>query len=422
MCLPPTQITRPGWDTASAAFFPVIRLPLFLVMLMKKLISLTILSCCLATDSHATDISGQPAMTDTVNATIKPLMQHYGIPGMAVAITIKGKPYFFNYGVMSKETRHPVSENTLFEIGSLTKTMTATLASYAQAGGNLSLTDSVSRYFPALRGTGFDQISLMNLGTYTAGGLPLQVPDEVDTNDKLMSYLKNWTPSHPPGTFRQYSNLSIGLLGMAAAQSMHMSGEDALEKVVFPALGMTSSFINVPSSQMMRYAQGYTTTDAPVRLSPGVLSTEAYGVKTTSADLIRFIDANIDSRTLDNQMRRAIVDTHTGYFNAAGFTQDLIWEQYAYPVTLTQLVAGNDPEVINKGAPVTRLVPPSLPRKDVLLNKTGSTNGFSTYVAFVPSERIGIVVLANKSYPLDQRVTAAYRILSGLMQSNPVNP
>lgn len=353
-------------------------------------------------------------MQETVDATIRPLMQKYGIPGMAIAVTINGEQTFYHYGVASKETNSAISEKTLFEIGSLTKTFTATLASYAQAGGHLALTDSVSSHVPSLRGSSFDHISLMNLGTYTAGGLPLQVPDALDSKDKVIAYFKNWVPTHPAGTFRQYSNLSIGLLGLAAAGSMHMSGEDALEKKLFPALGMTNSYINVPASQMNNYAQGYTTADVPVRLGPGMLSTQAYGIKSTSADLIRFISANIDGRQLDEQLRHAIKDTHTGYFNHARFTQDLVWEQYPFPVTLEQLVTGNDPAVINEGAAVTRLIPPSPPRKDLLLNKTGSTNGFSTYVAFVPSKRIGIVLLANKSYPLDQRVTAAYRIMTGL--------
>ena len=81
---------------------------------------------------------------DAVDAVIVPLMREQKIPGMAVGVTIDGQSYFFNYGVASRETQQPVTSDTLFEIGSLSKTFTATLASYAQIQGDLSLTDSAS--------------------------------------------------------------------------------------------------------------------------------------------------------------------------------------------------------------------------------------------------------------------------------------
>lgn len=368
----------------------------------------------LAASSYAASAADQSKMKDAVDTTIQPLMQKYGIPGMAIAVTINGENYFYNYGVASKETRERVTNKTLFEIGSLSKTFTATLASYAQVNGNLSLSDNASKYLPPLHGSSFDNVSLLNLGTHTAGGLPLQVPDNIANTDQLMDYFKHWEPDHAAGTYRKYSNLSIGMLGMITAKSMNMSFEDALEKKLFPELGMTHSYINVPADQMKDYAQGYNVKDAPVRLNPGILESEAYGVKSGSADLIRFIDSNIQAGKSSEKLQRAITATHTGYFRSGEFTQDLIWEQYPYPVELKQLLAGNDPTVIYQGTVATRLSPPLPPRGDVLINKTGSTNGFSTYAAFVPSKKIGIVILANKSYPNDQRVTAAYQILTQL--------
>ncbi|AEK63346.1 class C beta-lactamase [Collimonas fungivorans] len=371
-------------------------------------------ACFLVAGSCAGAGLDQSGIKTAVDSAIQPLMQSYAIPGMAVAVTIDGKNYFFNYGVASKETRQPVTNRTLFEIGSLSKTFTATLASYAQVDGKLSLSDSASKYLPSLGGSSFDNISLLNLGTHTAGGLPLQVPDDLGNTGQLMDYFKHWQPAHAAGTYRKYSNPSIGLLGMIAAKSMDMSFDDAIEKKLFPELGMTHSYINVPAGQMKDYAQGYTTKDVPVRVNPGVLASEAYGVKSGSADLIRFIGANMQAIKLEAKLQRAITDTHTGYFVSGEFTQDLIWEQYPYPLELKRLLAGNATTALYDELPAARLNPALPPQADVLINKTGSTNGFSSYAAFVPAKKIGIVILANKSYPIDQRVTAAYRILTRL--------
>ena len=130
--------------------------------------------------------------------------------------------------------------------------------------------------------------------------------------------------------------------------------------------------------------------------------------------MLRFIEANMHSGTLEETLQGAIIDTHTAYFTAGVMTQDLIWEQYPYPVELKTLVDGNSPGMIFKPVPASQLTPPEQPREDVWLNKTGSTNGFGAYVAFIPVKHLGIVILANKGYPIDQRVTIAYEILTQL--------
>ncbi|PHV02577.1 class C beta-lactamase [Iodobacter sp. BJB302] len=373
---------------------------------------------CINPLSHAAEDTDQAYIQKTVSTAIAPIQKEFNIPGIAVAVSIDGKNYFYNYGVASKEGKQAVSKDTLFEIGSISKTFTSTLASYAQINGQLSFSDSVSQHLPDLRGSAFDKVSLLNLATHTAGGLPLQVPDEIKNNDQLMAYYKNWQPEYAAGTYRVYSNPSIGLLGVITAKSMNTSFEDAIEKKLFPELGMTNSYINVPAAQMKNYAQGYNKKDAPVRVNPGVLASEAYGIKSSPADMIQFVNANMQIGKINHKVQQALINTHSGYFKSGALTQDLIWEQYAYPEKLSTLLEGNKDAMAYQANAANKINPPLAPQTNAWINKTGSTNGFAAYAAFIPARKIGIVILANKNYPIPSRVTAAYQIL-GQLDQNP---
>ena len=380
---------------------------------------LKILAACVAVfgASHcvAAAQTDQPIET-IVNDAIRPVMQAQGIPGMAVAITLNGKQHYFNYGVASKETGRPVAKDTLFEVGSVSKTFTATLAAYAQATGKLPLSDKASQVLPTLRGSAFDSISVLQLGTYTAGGLPLQFPGDADHQDKMLGYFKQWKPTYAAGTHRQYSNPSIGLFGYLAAQSMGASFDELMEKTLLPKLGLKHSYLKVPQDQMGLYAQGYNKDNKPVRVEPGALDSEAYGVKTSASDLLRYVEANMNPTSLEKPLQQAIATTHTGYYTLGEMTQGLGWELYNYPVTLDTLLAGNSSQMAVEAHEVQWLNPPQPPRETVLINKTGSTGGFGAYVAFIPAKDIGIVILANKNYPNPERVKIAHKILSALAE------
>ncbi|NSZ75172.1 beta-lactamase [Agrobacterium tumefaciens] len=373
----------------------------------------TLISTSLFTQTFAADDARLKAITD---AAIKPVMEKNGIPGLAVGISVDGENHVFTYGVMSKTTGQPVTPQTLFELGSISKTFTVTLSTYAETQGKLSLSGKVEDYLPSMKGKPFGDVTLMHLGTHTAGGFPLQVPDSVKTEPQLLAYFKAWKPAYKAGTHRTYANPSIGMLGYVTAKAMGQSYDSAMQDVLFPALGLKSTFTVVPKAKMADYAQGYKRTGEPARMTPAILSSEAYGVRSTATDMIRFVNANMGLEKLDGKLQQAIANTHTGYFSVGAMTQDMIWEQYAYPAALKTLIETNSGALL-KTVPVSEISPPIKPRGDVFINKTGSTNGFGAYVAFIPEQKLGIVILANKNYPNEDRVAVAYDILNGLKSS-----
>ena len=94
--------------------------------------------------------------------------------------------------------------------------------------------------------------------------------------------------------------------------------------------------------------------------------------------------------------------------------QGLGWEIYDQSDSVDLLLAGNAPSVTLEPQVVEKLDQPQPPRPDRFVNKTGSTNGFGAYVAFMPEKRLGIAIVANRNYPIPDRVKAAWAILSAI--------
>ncbi|CDT77965.1 Beta-lactamase [Vibrio diabolicus] len=362
-----------------------------------------------------TELTVSSQLKSVVDECAKGLMNEYDIPGLAVAVTIDGKRYFYNYGFADESTGSLVTNDTIFELGSISKTFAATLTGYAQAKGKLNMDDKVKDYIPELENSILGNTKLVHVATYTAGGLPLQFPSEVTNDAEMMQYYKTWKPEYEAGTKRKYSNPSIGLFGYIGALSMKSDYTEMMETLILPKLGMANTFVDVPKDKLNNYAFGYSSEGKPVRVNPGILDAQAYGIKSTSLDMLQYIEANMGQAQLNTDIENALERTHTKYFDTDTFTQAVGWEGYDYPVSLSQLLKGNSSDVILNAKPVQASVSGTLGR-DVWYNKTGSTGGFGAYVAYVPSEKIGIVILANKNYPNAERVEAAYNIISSVVK------
>lgn len=345
-------------------------------------------------------------------AAFESAIKEYDIPGLVVGVTHGGKHSFYQIGLASREDQQPVTPDTLFELGSISKLFNVTLAALAEQRSTLWLGAPVERFIPSLQGSPAGELTLTDLATHHSGGLPLQMPDDAKDVDQLIDWLKDWQPPEPGA--RSYSNISVGLLGYITAEAMGMSYADALQTDLFPALGLTNTWVDVPTDAAASYAFGYDRkSNAPIRVTPGVLDDEAYGVKSTARDMLTLLDVELGNGDASPAVREAVARTQAGVFRTRLFQQGMIWEAYPWPVDPERLVEGNGYDFILKPQPMDK-VNVALDQ-DVILNKTGSTNGFGGYIAMVPGEDLGIVVLANCNYPNEARVRATYDLITRIL-------
>lgn len=345
----------------------------------------------------------------------QPLARQNDIEGLVVGITHEGRHSIFSLGNTARKDGKPVDGDTLFELGSVSKTFTVTLAALAEQRGLLNLDTPVGSVLTPLRGTPAGRLSLIDLATHMTGGMPLQLPSGITTDEQFIEWLAAWKPGQPPEKTRSYSNVSIGLLGLITARAMGESYTKAVQEDLFPLLSLKNSFIDVPADAMARYAMGYTKDNKPARAGTGLLSREAWGVKSSAQDMLRFLDAQLGAAEIAPELERALVRTRTGYAETAHYTQNMVWEQYPWPVTLDELLAGNSLDMALKPQPAEPLPMPLPPQTNVFINKTGSTNGFGAYAVMLPAQKLGIVILANRNYPNAERVKAAYALVTKLM-------
>ena len=353
-------------------------------------------------------------LAKVVKRTVTPLMKAQSIPGMAVAVIYQGQPHYFTFGKADVAANTPVTPQTLFELGSVSKTFTGVLGGDAIARGEISLNDPVTMYWPELTGKQWQGIRLLDLATYTAGGLPLQVPDNVTDPAALLNFYQTWQPQWKPGTTRLYANSSIGLFGALAVKPSGMGFEQAMTTRVLKPLKLDHTWIQVPKSEEQHYAWGYRDGKA-VHVSPGMLDAEAYGVKSNAEDMASWVMVNMaPERVQATSLKQGIALAQSRYWRVGSMYQGLGWEMLNWPVDGKTIIDGSDNKIALAALPAREVTPPAPPVKASWVHKTGSTGGFGSYVAFIPEKQLGIVMLANKSYPNPARVEAAYQILNAL--------
>lgn len=352
-------------------------------------------------------------------AACRPLVEKHDLPGLVVGLVFEGRAHYFESGTTARQGGSAATRHTIFELGSISKCFTSTLAALAQVQGRWHLDRPVGDGVPELRGTPIGRATPLHLATYTAGGLPLQFPDDVPTNDKAMAYLAAFQPSALHGAIRQYSNPSVGLLGHATAVAMAGDFTALSEASLFAPLGLGSTHINVPEAEKHRYAWGHDKNQRQVRVNPGAFDAQAYGVKSTASDMLRFLQAVLEPERMPPALRQAVSQTLVPRYQVGPMQQGMGWEMYPWPAPLEALQAGNGPRTVLEPLPVQAIGAGALPleapaSKAVFLNKSGSTFGFGGYVALVPNRQTALVMLANRNFPVADRVQATRQVMASL--------
>lgn len=203
-----------------------------------------------------------------LDAYIEAEMQRWLVPGVAVGILHNGQEYTAGFGVTNVNHPLPVDSDTLFQIGSTTKTITATLAMRLVEAGKLNLDIPIRRYLPELRladESAAQRVRLRHCFTHTGGWLGDYFDDTGDGDDALARYVERMAelPQLTPlGEVWSYNNAGFGLAGRVIEAVTGQSYEEAARRLVLDPLGMEMSFFGAAESITHRCAVGHQVMDA----------------------------------------------------------------------------------------------------------------------------------------------------------------
>jgi CubicO group peptidase (beta-lactamase class C family) len=249
------------------------------------------------------------------------------VPGAAVGMLAGGEERFSTFGVTNVENPLPVTQDTIFKIGSLSKAIAATVCMQLVRAGRLDLDRPVRAYLPGLRLADPDtarRVTLRDLLAHCAGLSDFQfdrVGDPGTDDDALQRTVGRMAaiPQFAPlGSVRSYCSAGFYLVGRVVELVSGGTYEEAVSALVFKPLGMKRSFFFSDEILLHRFAVGH-------RRSVGSAGFEvvrhwssmrtlnaAGGVASTVRDLLRFGQFHLSSDPLVAELwkpQRPLTDT-----------------------------------------------------------------------------------------------------------------
>lgn len=327
-------------------------------------------------------------------------------PGFVVGVKYQDSIFFFGYGTVSKESDQVPDENTIFEIGGLTKTFTSSLVSILVEEGKMNFQTPLNDYLSAsYKNEDTQQITIDHLLTHTSQlpRMPLEFGvKEIEENNPyahytkqdLMEFYKDYIPLAWKKKKKRkkknkdnyaYSHLNYALLEMAIESSQKNSFDQLLTDKILTPINLKDTKIELSNPQKERLATGYTTSGQSTPPWSFQSFKASEGLKSTASDLIKFAEAHMGER--NSKLTQAFYTTHEG----------------------RKATSRNKKVASARGWHVIS------PKNyyDVILH-TGNTNGHRSYLAFVKESETAVVILTNSEHNL---YNLGYYILRMLNQN-----
>ncbi len=314
---------------------------------------------------------------DSVDKTVSALMKAGNIPGLSLVIVQDGQPVIKTYGYADLDSKRPVTDNTLFEIGSCTKAFTALAIAKLIHEHKLSLNDYVSDYIPWFRVRYKDSlvsITIAQLLHHTSGipwssisNIP-QTKDE-DALVKTVRNLEGQELKRLPGKKYEYATINYDVLALVIQNISGQPFETYIRQQIFDMLQLSNTSIGIPvdSALMSKgYKIGF--------FKPRVYDAPVFRGNYAAGYVIT--DARDFSKWLQFQM--GLKDT--SLYELAAFTQQrdetvpLHFYMSAYAMGWNQSFEGNG-EVYHGGV----------------------NPNYTAYIQFRKKSKLGVAVLANSN-------------------------
>jgi N-acyl-D-amino-acid deacylase len=308
---------------------------------------------------------------DEIDAIVNEQMAAQQIPGVAVAVIRKGEIVRSRgYGRANVEHDVAVTDETIFQSGSMGKQFTAAAVMLQVEDGKLALTDALPTFFPDAP-PAWREITVRHLLTHTSG-IPNYNDGMLDyrrdyTEEDLVQFAQKQPLDFAPGREWKYSNTGYILLGAIVRKASGRFYGDVLRERVFGPLGMTTARVISEADIVPHRADGY-------RLVKGVLQHQEWvaPLLNTTADGSLYLSLR-DVIAWDRGIRaRAVLKPES-------------WREIFTQVTLTS----GRRHPYGFGWEVDRIA-----GEDVH-HHGGAWQGFKTYITRFPGQDITVIVLAN---------------------------